>query len=1339
MRKSKLYRGGAAFLAALMVFTGMPQTLMYVSASETAALADQDIAADAEGSQDTSEPEMNGDGSEITDQTENSAEEDDSLPGNDAEDGGQSDQEQDGAAPAEEEEEPDETVMPDTQEDGDESDEAEKIDFTVDFITIPVNANSKGYDGKPNSLSGYPLWTATEVSLICTYRVTGTTRAGVFIDENKVETIKYTDASTRFAEAYTEIAPTDVGSYTLEISVDIDSKSKDKYNYEDSPRRFPFVITYLHSEDMNLIGMSGITGKTYDGVPVDFSRQINDAKVQTKHGVDISTELTFTIQRENEESGEYEYFSTINKANPKDGMPYQAGKYRLLVELAEDIHKNYEKNEWKYPFEIKSRALTITVNDQEMYVGDEGLSAGDPLPKDRFDEQYKIEGLADKDRDAFENALQIVVSQDVASDKTGIYDLAVDGIDDIDEEILSDYEITWTGAKLTVKGLLHSVNGDLKGVTNIKNGTTLADIAKRLPKQTTIYLYSDGKAPATSGGSGSTGGSGGDDNTEESGGDDSGDSDDGDTGDQDNAGGSDDNDGSGDSDTSDETEEPDTPAEPYTLNTATAQIVWDTVKTAPGTTYNVNGKAAQTFKMQGTVQLPELVYTDDESLLTVTVSVSVREAAEDQALRPTADVKSGPVALGTRVNLSTEEAEAQIYYTIDASDPALYGRLYTGSIEIRNTLTIRAVARIYGKQDSQELRITYYLDKSLNPDGNDPDDDGNVVPPEDIPSDETDLPKDSNGIPQGLWVTDMPKDIVYTGSAIKPEVRVYDYKKLLEEKKDYTISYKNNVNAADKNSSKAPTITITGKGNYEGKLVKTFTIAPKNINDADVKADDLTTAFNNKAQKPAPVVTWKNKKLTNKKDYVCVFDAVGYVEAKTYPVMVTGTGNYTGERKIDFTITNATPASKLTVSKIAAQTYTGKEIEPTVTVKFGKEELQSNIDYTVSYEDNTEVGTAAVIITGKNRFSGVKRVTFSINAVAAMKKAKAELLWGNTPAIYTGKEITAPDYLVTVQIKTNGVTETRQLVRNKDYKVTYQNNIKAGTATAVFEGINAYSGTLKKTFKISAYDLQMDPNKKLNIQVQESYPYMKGGSTQKPVIKFDGKTLTEGTDYTLSYKNHTAAGSYAAMTIKGKGNFAGSVLKGYTVTVQNLKEMTVSPADKVYQAKANIYKTTVRVYDTNGKQLSAGKDYDKNVTYTYAATKRLDNGTVLRAGDAIDAAIILPVGTQIKVTVNAAGSNYEGTAEGIYTITRADLSKAKVTVPQQTYTGKPIELKESEISVMLNGMVLSPENYKITGYTNNVNKGTAKLTIRGQGENYGGTKTVTFKIKGKSLLSQLFG
>lgn len=794
-------------------------------------------------------------------------------------------------------------------------------------------------------------------------------------------------------------------------------------------------------------------------------------------------------------------------------------------------------------------------------------------------------------------------------------------------------------------------------------------------------------------------------------------------------------------------------AEKYLPNTVTiyldqekqitdkAAIVWDTVRPYAGS-YNDKNTLPQSFKMKGTVVLPDVVYVKEEhrDWLTVIVDVSVREAYEGgKALKPYADVKSGTVGEGTKVSLFTDEPDpkAQIYYTVEAENPSVSTnqRLYSGSIEVRCTMTIRAITRVYGKQDSEELRLNYYFDRNLKPvDPDNPDDPDNPSVPDE------DIPKDDNGnplpIPDGLWVTDV-KENVYTGKAIKPVVRVYDHKKRLEEKKDYTISYKNNVNAADKNSAKAPTITIKGKGNYEGTLLKTFTITPKSINDPDVKADHLTVAFNNKQQTPAPTVTWNRTKLKNKRDYS--FEAVPQMAVGRYAITLRGAGNYTGERVIYFTISNATPVAKLTVGKLPAYTYTGEEIRPEPVVKNGKEVLQNGKDYKLSYEDNKEVGTAYVLIEGavNSRFAGVKRVTFQIKEAAVLNKAKAELRFAS-PTIYTGKEITASEYFVTVQVQVNGVKQERTLVKDTDYRVTYQNNVKAGTATAVFEGINAYRGTLKKTFKISPYELPLDRNKLLDIKTQEAYPYMKGGSTPKPVVTFDGRTLTEGTDYTVSYKNNGAAGSPATMNIKGKGNFTGTVARGFNVEVQDIAQTSVEPADKVFQNKANIYKTKIRVLDTNGKQLAAGKDYNKVVIYAYANATKLLNGVEKKADEEVMSTDIIPAGTTIKVTVTAAGANYRGTAIGEYKIVQSDIAKAKVTIPRQTYTGKPIELKESDLTVLMKGVVVPASEYKIVSYSNNVNKGTAKLTIRGQG-NFGGTKTVSFKIGGKNLLGQIFG
>ena len=70
----------------------------------------------------------------------------------------------------------------------------------------------------------------------------------------------------------------------------------------------------------------------------------------------------------------------------------------------------------------------------------------------------------------------------------------------------------------------------------------------------------------------------------------------------------------------------------------------------------------------------------------------------------------------------------------------------------------------------------------------------------------------------------------------------------------------------------------------------------------------------------------------------------------------------------------------------------------------------------------------------------------------------------------------------------------------------------------------------------------------------------------------------------------------------------------------------------------------------------------------------------------------------------------------------------------QIYTGNAIEPGENDITVTFQGRKLTyGTDYVIAGYTNNVRKGNAKLTIRGIGQ-YGGTKTVTFRIKSKTVL-----
>lgn len=73
-----------------------------------------------------------------------------------------------------------------------------------------------------------------------------------------------------------------------------------------------------------------------------------------------------------------------------------------------------------------------------------------------------------------------------------------------------------------------------------------------------------------------------------------------------------------------------------------------------------------------------------------------------------------------------------------------------------------------------------------------------------------------------------------------------------------------------------------------------------------------------------------------------------------------------------------TDISKMTIGKIANQAYTGKAIKPAVTVKSGKTTLKSGTDYTLTYKNNTKIGTASVTIKGKGKYTGSKTLTFSI-------------------------------------------------------------------------------------------------------------------------------------------------------------------------------------------------------------------------------------------------------------------------------------------------------------------------------------------------------------------------
>ena len=163
---------------------------------------------------------------------------------------------------------------------------------------------------------------------------------------------------------------------------------------------------------------------------------------------------------------------------------------------------------------------------------------------------------------------------------------------------------------------------------------------------------------------------------------------------------------------------------------------------------------------------------------------------------------------------------------------------------------------------------------------------------------------------------DQPKDATYTGSAITPAVKVYSGNTLLVQGTDYTVTYKNNINAYNIASgasgfskTAAPTVVVTGIGKYSGTVEKYFRILPKNIADSDVKvsAAGLTYTYNNKLHKATPSIKYGKITLKNNTDFTFSYPDTGtgaYRNPGQYRVVITAKagGNYTGTRTVYETI-----------------------------------------------------------------------------------------------------------------------------------------------------------------------------------------------------------------------------------------------------------------------------------------------------------------------------------------------------------------------------------------------------------------------------------------------------
>lgn len=182
------------------------------------------------------------------------------------------------------------------------------------------------------------------------------------------------------------------------------------------------------------------------------------------------------------------------------------------------------------------------------------------------------------------------------------------------------------------------------------------------------------------------------------------------------------------------------------------------------------------------------------------------------------------------------------------------------------------------------------------------------------------------------------------------------------------------------------------------------------------------------------------------------------INVGTATVIVTFKGNYKGERIVNFNIVaRSLSESDVTFATIDKQICTGSAITPEPTITYGDITLEKDKDYTLTYENNTAVGTGKINVTFIGNYIGIASVEFEI---AANELTTDDVSFSKIDTqTYTGNAIT-PEPTITY----GDIT----LEKDKDYTLEYENNINAGTATVNVSFIGNYTGTATTNFEIEA-------------------------------------------------------------------------------------------------------------------------------------------------------------------------------------------------------------------------------------------------------------------------------
>ena len=508
-----------------------------------------------------------------------------------------------------------------------------------------------------------------------------------------------------------------------------------------------------------------------------------------------------------------------------------------------------------------------------------------------------------------------------------------------------------------------------------------------------------------------------------------------------------------------------------------------------------------------------------------------------------------------------------------------------------------------------------------------------------------------------------------------------------------------------------------------------------------------------------PEITVKNEEvaLVPNVDYTLIYS--NNVKAGEAGITVTGINNYAGTREVAFSILPVDiNDERITVADIEDQVYTGEAIQPNIVITDNINILLEESDYSLTYTDNINVGTAKVTITGKGNYKGTREVTFNIVTEGASEPKPEpdpdpdpepdptppkEGLWfeiiqeEEQPFCYTGKAIKPA-------VK---VYEGEQELGTKDYKISYSNNKNAGTeAKITVSGKGNYTGKDTICFTIEKKDIEDDDI----VAPKEVFSVIrKDGTVKNPAvtIKLGKATLKVNTskvmrDYKIDYptipkdeNGRSIPGKYV-ITVYGNGtNYKGKRTIVYTVIEDTTLQMgkakisiaKSSPIKKIDYTKPDILPEFV---------VKIGKtELKKDIDYTIECPDFIIGKNVITFKPLESSQHSLYGEKNFTVTVTGLQIKHkdiliEGIPKDGYAYTGIEI------IPGEDKADKKGlgELKVFKVTERdEKGAVISKEllaenvDYSLS-YKNNLKVGKATVTITGI-NSYTGKRTMNFSIK----------